>query len=159
MKVLFFQQKKLLFPGELEPWAEESVFTRQIRFFRSKVLLHSFSGPRAASLSTNGFPFPTSPCHSCSDPQSYPKRKGSIPRSSVSVVQLKQIRGNRRLLGTVIGAAAGGVSGWLVAEGVFHVSGEGLNPSKAPVVVGAAVFDWWACLTSRVQPTAEKRGG
>jgi hypothetical protein len=71
-----------------------------------------------------------------SDVQSYPKGKSSIPRSSVSVVQLKQIRGNWRLLGTVIGATAGGVGAWFVAEGVFHVSGEGLNPSKAPLVIG-----------------------
>ena len=34
-----------------------------------------------------------------------------------------------------IGGAAGSVAAWFVAEGLFHVSGEGLNPSKAPAVV------------------------
>ena len=73
-----------------------------------------------------------------SDPRSHPARQSSIPRSSISVLQLKQVKGNRRWLGAAIGAGAGGVAGWLLAEGVFHVSGEGLNPSKAPVVVGSA---------------------
>jgi hypothetical protein len=72
-----------------------------------------------------------------SDPRSHPARQTSIPRSSVSVLQLKQVKGKRRWLGAMIGAGGGGVAGWLLAEGVFHVSGEGLNPSKAPVVVGS----------------------
>ena len=72
-----------------------------------------------------------------SDPRSHPARQTSIPRASVSVLQLKEVKGNRRWLGAVIGAGGGGVAGWLLAEGVFHVSGEGLNPSKAPVVVGS----------------------
>jgi hypothetical protein len=72
-----------------------------------------------------------------SEPRSHPARRTSVPRSSISVLQLKQVKGNRRWLGAAIGAAAGGVAGWLLAEGVFHVSGEGLNPSKAPVVVGS----------------------
>jgi len=72
-----------------------------------------------------------------SEPRSHPARRTSVPRSSISVLQLKQVKGNRRWLGAVIGAGAGGVAGWLLAEGVFHVSGEGLNPSKTPVVVGS----------------------
>lgn len=72
-----------------------------------------------------------------SDPRAHPPKQSSIPRSSVSVLQLKQVKGNRRWLGAAIGAGGGGVAAWLLAEGVFHVSGEGLNPSKAPVVVGA----------------------
>jgi hypothetical protein len=72
-----------------------------------------------------------------SDPRSHPRMQSSIPRSAVSVLQLNQIQGNRRWLGAAIGAGAGGVAGWLLAEGVFHVSGEGLNPSKSPVVVGS----------------------
>jgi hypothetical protein len=72
-----------------------------------------------------------------SDPRAHPAGQSSIPRSSVSVLQLKQLKGNRRWLGAVIGAGAGSVAGWLLAEGVFHVSGEGLNPSRAPVVVGS----------------------
>jgi hypothetical protein len=55
----------------------------------------------------------------------------------VSVLQLRQIKGNRRWLGAALGAGGGGVAGWLLAEGVFHVSGEGLNPSKAPLVVAS----------------------
>lgn len=72
-----------------------------------------------------------------SDSRSHPARQTSVPRSSVSVLQLKQVKGNRRWLGAAIGVGAGGVAGWLLAEGVFHVSGEGLNPSRAPVVVGS----------------------
>jgi hypothetical protein len=72
-----------------------------------------------------------------SEPRSHPAGQTSLPRSSISVLQLKQVKGNRRWLGAVIGAGAGGVAGWLLAEGVFHVSGEGLNPSKAPVVAGS----------------------
>ena len=70
-----------------------------------------------------------------SDPRSYPKTETSIPRSAVSMVQLKRVRGNWRWLGMAIGGAAGAVAAWFVAEGLFHVSGEGLNPSRAPAVV------------------------
>jgi len=72
-----------------------------------------------------------------SDPRAHPPQRSSIPRSSVSVLQLRQIKGNRRWLGAALGAGGGGVAGWLLAEGVFHVSGEGLNPSKAPLVVAS----------------------
>lgn len=72
-----------------------------------------------------------------SDPRAHPPGRSSIARSSVSVLQLRQIKGNRRWIGAAIGAGGGVVAGWLLAEGVFHVSGEGLNPSKAPVVVAS----------------------
>jgi hypothetical protein len=72
-----------------------------------------------------------------SDPQQHARRVTSIPRSTVSVVQLKRARGNWRWIGMAIGGAAGAVAAWFVAEGLFHVSGEGLSPSKAPVVVAA----------------------
>ena len=70
---------------------------------------------------------------SSSEPRAQRKGASSIPRSAVSVLQLKQIKGNSRWIGAAIGAGGGGVGGWLLAEGVFHVSGEGLQ--SAPTVV------------------------
>jgi hypothetical protein len=85
-----------------------------------------------------------------SDSRSHPRGRNSIPRSSVSVVQLHQIKGNRRWLGAAIGAGGGGVGGWFLAEGVFHVSGEGLNRTSAVVgsvaglVAGATAIGYFA---------------
>jgi hypothetical protein len=71
-----------------------------------------------------------------SDPTGHPKGKTSIPRSAVSVIQLNETKGSKRTLWSSVGAGAGLVGGWLLAEGVYHVSGEGQGLWAEPAGVG-----------------------
>jgi hypothetical protein len=77
-----------------------------------------------------------------SDPTSHPKGKTSIARSAVSVIQMNETKGSKRALWSSVGAGAGLVSGWLLAEGVYHVSGEGqglwAEPAGAGLILGLA---------------------
>lgn len=63
-----------------------------------------------------------------------------IPRSQISVIQLKSVDGNGRLIGAIAGTGGGIVAGWAVAEGIFHTSGEGegvlREPEGAASIVG-----------------------
>jgi hypothetical protein len=60
----------------------------------------------------------------------------------VSVIQLNETKGPKRALWSSVGAGAGIVGGWLLAEGVYHVSGEGqglwAEPAGAGLIVGLA---------------------
>jgi hypothetical protein len=71
-----------------------------------------------------------------SDPKGHPKGKTSIARSAVSVIQLNETKGSKRALWSSVGAGAGLVGGWLLAEGVYHVSGEGQGLWAEPAGVG-----------------------
>jgi hypothetical protein len=71
-----------------------------------------------------------------SDPKGHPKGKKSIARSAVSVIQLNETKGSKRALWSSVGAGAGLVGGWLLAEGVYHVSGEGQGLWAEPAGVG-----------------------
>lgn len=74
-----------------------------------------------------------------SNRKTYPKGPYSVPRSSVSVLQMRKIKGSWRAIGTAIGAGAGGTSAWFVAEGLFHFTGEGgATPAKIGIVSGLA---------------------
>ena len=77
-----------------------------------------------------------------SDPTGHPKGKTSIARSAVSVIQLNETKGSKRALWSSVGAGAGIVGGWLLAEGVYHVSGEGqglwAEPAGAGLILGLA---------------------
>lgn len=58
------------------------------------------------------------------------------------MIQMNEIKGSKRALWTSVGAGAGIVSGWLLAEGVYHVSGEGQGiwrePAGAGLILGLA---------------------
>ena len=54
-----------------------------------------------------------------SDPTSHPKGKASIARSAVSVIQMNETKGSKRALWSSVGAGAGLVGGWLLAEGIY----------------------------------------
>jgi len=71
-----------------------------------------------------------------SDPKGHPKGKTSIARSAVSVIQLNETKGSKRALWSCVGAGAGLVGGWLLAEGVYHVSGEGQGLWAEPAGIG-----------------------
>jgi hypothetical protein len=71
-----------------------------------------------------------------SDSKAQPKGKTSIARSDVSVIQLTEIKGSKRALWTGVGATAGALAGWALAEGVLHVSGEGQGVFNEPEGVG-----------------------
>ena len=71
-----------------------------------------------------------------SDPTSHPKGKASIARSAVSVIQMNETKGSKRALWSSVGAGAGLVGGWLLSEGVYHVSGEGQGIWAEPAGVG-----------------------
>ena len=71
-----------------------------------------------------------------SDPKSHPKGKTPIARSAVSVIQLNETKGSKRALWSSVGAGAGLVSGWLLAEGVYHVRGEGQGLWAEPAGIG-----------------------
>ena len=77
-----------------------------------------------------------------SDPKGHPKGETSIVRSAVSVIQLNETKGSKRALWSSVGAGAGLVGGWLLAEGVYHVSGEGqglwAEPAGAGLILGLA---------------------
>ena len=71
-----------------------------------------------------------------SDSSAQPKGKTSIARSAVSVIRLNETKGSKRWLWTSVGGGAGAASGWLLAEGVYHVSGEGQGIWKEPAGAG-----------------------
>jgi len=52
------------------------------------------------------------------------------------VIQLNELKGSKRALWSGVGAGAGVVGGWLLAEGVYHVSGEGQGLWAEPAGVG-----------------------
>jgi len=67
-----------------------------------------------------------------SDPRHKRDTTTSIPRASVRVLQMQEIRGSWRAIGTAIGVGGGAVAGWALAEGVFHTSGEGSGTWSEP---------------------------
>ncbi len=67
-----------------------------------------------------------------SNPQNYPKGQNSVRRSLVSVVRLKEVRGNWRAIGTAIGVGAG-VSLGLLARPHTH------NATAGNIVVGVLI--------------------
>ena len=71
-----------------------------------------------------------------SDPKGHLKGTTRIARSAVSVIQLNEIKGSKRALWSSVGAGAGLVGGWLLAEGVYHVSGEGQGLWAEPAGIG-----------------------
>ena len=71
-----------------------------------------------------------------SDATSHPKGRTSISRSAVLVIQLNETKGAKRALWSSVGAGAGLLGGWLLAEGVYHVSGEGQGFWAEPTGVG-----------------------
>lgn len=77
-----------------------------------------------------------------SDFAAQPKGKTSIVRSAVLAIRLNETKGPKRALWTSVGAGAGAASGWLLAEGVYHVSGEGQGiwsePAGAGLLLGLA---------------------
>lgn len=77
-----------------------------------------------------------------SDSSAQPKGKTSIARSAVLAIRLNETKGPKRALWTSVGAGAGAASGWLLAEGVYHVSGEGQGiwsePGGAGLLLGLA---------------------
>ena len=77
-----------------------------------------------------------------SDPTSHPKGKTSVARAAVSVIQLNETKGSKRALWSSVGAGAALAGGWLLAEGVYHVSGEGqglwAEPAGAGLILGLA---------------------
>jgi hypothetical protein len=77
-----------------------------------------------------------------SDPKGHPKGKTSITRSDVTVIQFSETKGSKRALWSSVGAGAGLVGGWLLAEGVYHVSGEGqglwVEPAGIGLILGLA---------------------
>jgi len=66
----------------------------------------------------------------------------TIPRASVKILQTREIRGPWRAIGAAAFAGGGAVAGWAIAEGVFHVSGEGSGiwsePKGPALVLGLA---------------------
>jgi hypothetical protein len=76
-----------------------------------------------------------------SDRSAHPKGRAAIPSSSVSelrVIRLGRYRG--RVIGTAIGAGGGIALAYLLAEGVFHFSGEGgATPERKAAVAGVAI--------------------
>lgn len=71
-----------------------------------------------------------------SDPKGHPKGATRIARSAVSVIQLNETKGSKRALWSTVGLSAGLVSGWLAAEGVYYVSGEGQGIWAEPRGIG-----------------------
>ena len=71
-----------------------------------------------------------------SDATRHAKGKTSVARATVSVIQLNETEGSKRALWSSVGAGAGLVGGWLLAEGVYHVSGEGQGLWAEPAGVG-----------------------
>jgi len=49
----------------------------------------------------------------------------AVPRAAIKVVQARVTKGLWRAIVSAMGAAAGAIGGWALAEGVFHASGEG----------------------------------
>ena len=71
-----------------------------------------------------------------SDPKGRPKEATRIARSDVSVIHLNETKGSKRAVWSSVGAGAGLVGGWLLAEGVYHVSGEGQGIWAEPRGIG-----------------------
>jgi len=71
-----------------------------------------------------------------SDPKGHPKGKTPIARSKISVIQFNETKVSKRALWSSVGAGAGLVGGWLLAEGVYHVSGEGQGLRAEPAGIG-----------------------
>ncbi len=71
-----------------------------------------------------------------SDESKVAKGSQQIPRSQVTVIQLKTVEGSSRMLGAAIGAGGGAVGGWGIGEGVFHSSGEGTGAEAAVWMLG-----------------------
>ena len=72
-----------------------------------------------------------------SNRKAYPKGQFSVPRSSVSVLQMREVKGSWRAIGTALGAGAGSTLAWFVAQGVFHFTGEGsATPGRTGIVAG-----------------------
>jgi hypothetical protein len=67
-----------------------------------------------------------------SDRQAYPHGPHAFLRSDVVEIQVRRLRGKGRAIGAAIGAGGGVALGWLVAEGIFHVGGEGRGLWREP---------------------------
>lgn len=74
-----------------------------------------------------------------SNPQDYPKGQKSVLRSLVSVVRLKEVRGNWRAIGTAIGLGATVPLGIAFAQYGENESNPELGATIAAVLIGGGV--------------------
>jgi hypothetical protein len=81
-----------------------------------------------------------------SDPRGYPKGAASIPRSSISTLQLMEMRVVGRVIGTTVGLFAGVVTGTviLLSNGLFAKTSTGQNVGAVTVVIGFPVAGFFA---------------
>jgi hypothetical protein len=74
-----------------------------------------------------------------SDSSAHSPGQTTIKRDAVSVIRLSETKGVKRALWTSAGAGGGLAGGWLLAEGVYHVSGEGKGFWGEPAGAGLAL--------------------
>lgn len=69
-----------------------------------------------------------------SDSRAYPKGQASVPRSSVSVLNVKKVQYRWRVIGTAIGAGTGLLAGWFMA--LLIAADEKPRPAATAAFVG-----------------------
>ena len=81
-----------------------------------------------------------------SDPQGHPKGVASIPRSSISTLQLMEMRVVGRVIGTTVGLFAGLATGALIilSNGIFGKTSTGQSVGAGVAIVGFPVAGFFA---------------